>query len=195
MERKAIYPGSFDPVTNGHLDIVQRAARMFDTLIVAVGRNAGKSPLFGADERVELLTQVCREWPNVVVTSFDNRLLVDFAREQNAQVILKGLRAVSDFEYEFSMALANRKLAPNIETMFLMTNAEHLYLSSSLVKEIARLGGDVSQLVPPIVELRLRDTLRAMPAVTAQRTEVVGETTGVNVGGNGFEPMEKPRVE
>ena len=180
MERRAVYPGSFDPVTSGHLDIVRRAANLFDTLIIAVGKNAGKNPFFSAEERVELLQMACSEWPNVVVRAFDNRLLVDFAQEERAQVIIKGLRAVSDFEYEFSMALANHKLAPHIETMFLMTSAEHLYLSSSLVKEIARLGGDVSSLVPPIVESRLRDTLREANDLLT---------------GNGFEPVEKTRSE
>ncbi len=151
----AVYPGSFDPVTSGHLDIIARAARTFDALIVAVGRNAAKAPLFPAEERLEMLEEVCRPWPNVRVDVFEG-MLVSYAREHGARVLIKGLRAVSDFEYEFQMALANRQLAPDIETLFMMTSAEHLYLSSSIVKEIARLGGDVSALVPASVERRLR---------------------------------------
>jgi pantetheine-phosphate adenylyltransferase len=155
----ALYPGSFDPATNGHLDVIRRAAATFDRLIVAVGRNSGKNPLFTAEERVALLRECCAPWENVIVTSFEG-MLVTFAREQGARVLIKGLRAVSDFEYEFQMALANHQLAPDIETLFMMTSAEHLYLSSSIVKEIARLGGDVSALVPPVVERNLREKLR-----------------------------------
>ncbi|MDX2284062.1 MAG: pantetheine-phosphate adenylyltransferase [Bacteroidia bacterium] len=159
MSRKiAVYPGSFDPATNGHLDIIRRGAASFDELIVAVGRNSGKNPLFDATERVELLRECCAEWENVRVVSFDG-MLVNFVASQGARVILKGLRAVSDFEYEFQMALANRHLAPEVETLFMMTSAEHLYLSSSIVKEIARLAGDVSALVPTIVERRLKEKL------------------------------------
>jgi len=155
----ALYPGSFDPATYGHLDIIQRGAETFERLIVAVGRNAGKNPLFDVEERVAMLKDCCSTWPNVAITSFDG-MLVTFARSQGARVLLKGLRAVSDFEYEFQMALANRQLAPDIETLFMMTSAEHLYLSSSIVKEIARLGGDVSALVPEPVERRLRERLK-----------------------------------
>jgi pantetheine-phosphate adenylyltransferase, bacterial len=156
----AIYPGSFDPATNGHMDVITRAAGLFDRLIVAVGRNSGKSPLFTPDERVALLREVCADagLTNVEVDAFEG-MLVDYARKQGARVVVKGLRAVSDFEYEFQMALANHHLAPDVETLFLMTSAEHLYLSSSIVKEIARLKGDVSALVPPRVESRLREVL------------------------------------
>jgi pantetheine-phosphate adenylyltransferase len=154
----AVYPGSFDPATNGHLDIIRRGAVTFDRLVVAVGRNSGKNPLFTATERVAMLQQCCLAWPNVTVVAFDG-MLVNFAREQGARVLIKGLRAVSDFEYEFQMALANRQLAPDIETLFMMTSAEHLYLSSSIVKEIARLGGDVSALVPSLVEKQLKEKL------------------------------------
>lgn len=152
----AVYPGSFDPATNGHMDVIERAATTFDRLVVAVGRNSSKTPLFSPDERVALLQQCCEPWPNVSVTTFDG-MLVSFAREQGAQVLIKGLRAVSDFEYEFQMALANRHLAADIETLFMMASAEHLYLSSSIVKEIARLGGDISALVPPLVEAKLSE--------------------------------------
>jgi pantetheine-phosphate adenylyltransferase len=157
----AVYPGSFDPATNGHLDVIERAAATFDRVIVAVGRNAGKSSaLFAVEERLEMLREVCQPWKNVSVDAFDG-MLVAYAREQGARVVIKGLRAVSDFEYEFQMALANKQLAPDIETLFVMTSAEHLYLSSSIVKEIARLGGDVGALVPPGVERRLRERLFA----------------------------------
>ncbi len=152
----AVYPGSFDPTTNGHLDVIERAATTFDRLVVAVGKNSTKTPLFTPDERVELLRRCCEPWPNVSVTTFEG-MLVNFARDQGAGVLIKGLRAVSDFEYEFQMALANRHLASDIETLFMMASAEHLYLSSSIVKEIARLGGDVSALVPPLVEAQLRE--------------------------------------
>lgn len=152
----AVYPGSFDPTTNGHLDVIQRAATTFDRLVVAVGRNSTKTALFSPEERVELLRRCCEPWPNVSVTTFEG-MLVNFARAQRAQVLIKGLRAVSDFEYEFQMALANRHLAADIETLFMMASAEHLYLSSSIVKEIARLGGDISALVPPLVEAQLHE--------------------------------------
>jgi pantetheine-phosphate adenylyltransferase len=150
----AVYPGSFDPTTNGHLDVIQRAAATFDRLVIAVGRNSTKTPLFSPEERVEHLQRCCEMWPNVSVTTFDG-MLVSFARTQGARVLIKGLRAVSDFEYEFQMALANRHLAADIETLFMMASAEHLYLSSSIVKEIARLGGDISALVPPLIEAQL----------------------------------------
>ena len=158
----AVYPGSFDPVTSGHQDVIMRAARLFDSVVVAVGRNANKAALFSVEERLEMLREVCAPFPNVRVDSFDG-MLVGYARARGARVVVKGLRAVSDFEYEFQMALANRQQAPDIETLFLMTSTEHLYLSSSLVKEIARLGGDVSALVPPPVERQLREKLGTPP--------------------------------
>lgn len=152
--RVAVYPGSFDPVTNGHLDVIERASRLFDRVVVAVGRNAGKAPLLDPEERVELLRTSCARWPNVEAVCFDG-MLVSFARDQGAGVLIKGLRWISDFEYEFQMALANRHLAPDIETLFLMTSAEYQFLSSSIVKEIARVGGDIVPLVPPAVARRL----------------------------------------
>lgn len=157
--RTAIYPGTFDPVTCGHVDVVERAARVFDRLIVAVADNAAKSPLFTVPERVALLTEVTSEHTNVTVTSYQG-LSVDFARSQGATVLIRGLRAVSDFEYEFQMALMNRHLAPDIETVLIMTDAEKAFLSSSTVKEVARLGGDVHGLVPVAVERALQ-ALRA----------------------------------
>jgi pantetheine-phosphate adenylyltransferase len=151
----AVYPGSFDPVTSGHCDIIARAAGMFETLIVLVAANSSKAPLFTADERADLLRRACEGMDNVRVETLPPALLVDFAARHGARVIVKGLRAVSDFEYEFQMALLNRRLRPEVETIFLMTAAEHSYLSSSIVKEIARLGGDITGLVPDAVRTAL----------------------------------------
>lgn len=147
----AIYPGSFDPVTSGHLDVIERAAHLFDEVIVAVAPNLQKQNLFTNDERLEMLRQVCADFPNISVDSFSG-LLVNYAGARGARCIIKGLRAVSDFEYELQMAQLNRRLAPDIHTVFLMTTTEHSFLSSSIVKEIARLGGDIRGLVPPAVE-------------------------------------------
>ncbi len=155
----AVYPGSFDPVTSGHFDIIERAAGMFETLIVLVAANSTKTPLFTAEERAELLRESCAGLPNVKVELLPNVLLVDFVVECGAKVIVKGLRAVSDFEYEFQMALLNRHMQPQVETIFLMTAAEHSYLSSSIVKEIARLGGDIAGLVPEPVRPALQRKL------------------------------------
>lgn len=149
--KTAIYPGSFDPVTSGHYDLIVRASRLFGRLIVAVAPNPAKVSLFTVEERLAMLQEVCASLPNVQVEYFDE-LLVDFAMKRNAQVIVKGLRAVSDFDYELQMALTNRRLCPQIETVFMMTNSEYVFLSSSLVKEIARLGGNVQGLVPKAVE-------------------------------------------
>jgi pantetheine-phosphate adenylyltransferase len=154
-QRIAVYPGSFDPVTNGHLDVIRRAAGIFDKVIVGVGLNAGKSPLFTAEERVSLIEAAVSDLGNVEVESFDG-MLVAFAKQHGASVLVKGLRAISDFEYEFQMALANRHLDPTVETMFLMTSAEYQFLSSSIVKEMVRVGGDCSPLVPSVVMTALR---------------------------------------
>ena len=151
----AIYPGSFDPVTNGHLDLIERGAKLFDRLIVSVLRNAEKEPLFGVNERVEMLLEATAKWPNVEADVFEG-LLVDYARRKEAQVVLRGIRAVSDYEYELQMALMNRKLEPNLETVFMMPAETYSYISSRLVKEVFRLGGDISNLVPPNVLERLR---------------------------------------
>jgi len=151
----AIVPGSFDPITNGHLDIIQRAAHLFEHVTVAVAINSGKAPLFPLEERVEMAREVCGNLLNVSVETFDG-LLVEYAVRRGATAIVKGLRAVSDFEYELQMALMNRRLYPGVETVFMMTGAEYSYLSSSIVKEIARLGGSVEGLVPDSVRQRLR---------------------------------------
>jgi pantetheine-phosphate adenylyltransferase len=151
----AIYPGSFDPVTNGHLDLIERAAKIFDRLIVAVLRNLDKAPMFTLEERVEMLREATRPWANVEVDVFAG-LLVDYAQKRNASIILRGIRAISDYEYELQMAMMNRKLGPNLETVFMIPAEAYSYLSSRLVREIARLGGPVEGLVPPAVEQRLR---------------------------------------
>jgi len=144
----AVYPGSFDPITIGHYDIISRAAHMYEKVIVVVAVNSSKSPVFNLDERIEMLQIACRDLPNVAIEPLAGGLLVNFAQERGAEIILKGLRAVSDFEYEFQMAHINRRLRPNIETVFLMASAEHSFLSSSIVREIARLGGEFEGLVP-----------------------------------------------
>lgn len=143
----AVYPGSFDPVTCGHLDIIERSSKLFDTVYVAVLQNSSKTPLFSVEERKELIKRVTAHLDNVIIADF-NGLLVEFAKNVGAKVIVKGLRAVSDFEYEFQMALINRKLEGEIETMFLMTSAQNQYLSSSIVKDVARYGSCLSGLVP-----------------------------------------------
>jgi pantetheine-phosphate adenylyltransferase len=147
---KAIYPGSFDPVTNGHLDIIKRCSEIVKELTVAVLENPRKKALFSVEERVEMLKRITAPFPNVTVDYFSG-LLIDYAQKKNIFLIIKGLRAISDFEFEFQMALANRKLNPNIETLFMMTSNNYSYLSSSIVKEVASFGGDFSDLVPPEV--------------------------------------------
>ena len=147
---RALYPGSFDPVTNGHLDVLVRAARLFDEVVVAVAYNPAKQGLFTPPERVRLLEEATRDIPNVKVTHFEG-LLVEFARSRKANALIRGLRAVSDFEFEFQMALMNRSLEPELETLFLMPSEEYTYLSSRMVKEVARLGGVVSRFVPHCV--------------------------------------------
>jgi pantetheine-phosphate adenylyltransferase len=151
----AIYPGSFDPVTNGHLDLIARGAMIFDKLIVAVAHNMEKDPLFAVEERVELLETTTFDWKNVEVDVFDG-LLMDYARSKNARVVVRGIRAVSDYEYELQMAMMNRHIEPLVETVFMLPAQQYSYLSSRLVKELARLGGAIKDLVPPIVEERLR---------------------------------------
>lgn len=157
--RTAIYPGSFDPVTNGHIDVIRRAALLFDRLVIAVAANSEKSPLFSTEKRVRLIQESLADLPGVEVTTFQG-LLVDFARAQGAAAIVRGLRAVTDFEYEFQMALMNRTLDGHMETVFLAAREEYTYLSSRIIKEVARLGGGFGRFVPPPVEAALREALR-----------------------------------
>jgi pantetheine-phosphate adenylyltransferase len=152
--KRAIYPGSFDPVTNGHLDVIERARKLFDEVVVAVAHNDEKQALFSLEERLELLQQSIGKVDNVRIAQFDG-LLVEFAAAEKASAVVRGLRAVSDFEFEFQMALMNRKLNAQVETIFLMPKEEYTYLSSRIIKEIARLGGDVSTFVPPVVSKAL----------------------------------------
>ncbi len=147
MMNIAIVPGSFDPVTNGHLDIIKRTSELFDVVYVSILSNSSKNPLFTVEERILLIERVTRDLPNVKVEGFTG-LLVDYARNKGAKFIVKGLRAVTDFEYEFQMSLTNKQLAPEIETFFITTNANYAYLSSSIVKEVARYGGDFTEMVP-----------------------------------------------
>lgn len=153
---RVLYPGSFDPVTNGHLDVLQRASRLFDEVIVAVAHHNAKQALFTVEQRVHLLRQSTGHLQNVRITSFEG-LLVNFAKEQGAQALIRGLRAVSDFEFEFQMALMNRSLQPDLETLFLMPSEEYTYLSSRMVKEVSRLGGDVARFVPECVVPALKN--------------------------------------
>lgn len=157
--RVAVYPGSFDPVTLGHLDIIKRTAQMFDRVIVGVLNNRSKSPLFTAKERVAILQEVTKEFPNVEVQDFEG-LLIDFVRQNGADVVVRGLRAITDFEYELQMAQTNRVMAPEIDTIFLTTNLKYSYLSSSIVKEIAEYGGDITEFVHPAVAEKVRERIR-----------------------------------
>jgi pantetheine-phosphate adenylyltransferase len=168
MSTLAIYPGSFDPLTNGHVDIITRGARLFDRIIVAILVNADKAPLFTVAERVDIARAVFRGRPNVEVDTFDG-LLVDYVERQQAQVIVRGLRAVSDFEFEFQMALMNRRLNGAIETVFMMPAEQYTYISSRLIKEVFSLGGRVNGLVPDMVEARLREKLSAHPTGAGQK--------------------------
>lgn len=146
-----IYPGSFDPVTNGHLDVIKRSAQLVDTLVVGILQNPNKKALFSVEERIYLLQESCKDIPNLKIEAFSG-LLVDFAKEQNADLIIRGLRALTDFEYELQMAQINKNLGAHIETIFLVTDVKYSFLSSSAIKEVAEFGGDVSKFVPPIVE-------------------------------------------
>ena len=166
--RRAIYPGSFDPVTNGHLDVIERAAKLFDEVIVAVAVNSQKQPLFTTEERLELLRETTVAHGGRVRLAQLEGLLVDYARTVEAGAIIRGLRAVSDFEFEFQMALMNRKLEANVETIFLMPKEEYTYLSSRIIKEIARLGGDVASFVPECVSKALQGKYPPRAALTVE---------------------------
>ncbi len=160
MCQKAIYPGSFDPVTYGHIDLIKRAQDIFPELIVAVAHNPHKKPLFSVRERVDMLKEATRDFKGITIDDFDG-LVVDYARKNKAHVLIRGLRMISDFEYEFQMALTNRKLAPDIETIFLMPQESYSYISSRLLKEAASLGADLSSFVPDYVEQALKSKLKA----------------------------------
>lgn len=155
---RAVYPGSFDPVTNGHLDIIRRSRCLADELIVGVLNNKAKTPLFSVEERVKMLEEMTKNMPGVKVVPFEG-LLVDFAKEMSAGIVVRGLRAVTDFEYELQMAQTNNKLSPELETVFLTTSLEYSYLSSTIVKEVAAFGGDISQFVPETIERRIQEKI------------------------------------
>src|ERR1043165_6492078 len=161
--RTAIYPGSFDPLTNGHLDVIERATKLFDRVIVAVASNEGKQPLFTFEERLDMVRRSIRHVPNAEADSFDC-LLVDYVNRRSAQAIVRGLRAVSDFEFEFQLALMNRKLNEKVETIFMMPKDTYTFLSSRIIKEIARLGGDISAFVPAHVQTALVSKVKHLPA-------------------------------
>ena len=156
VTRTILYPGSFDPVTNGHINLIHRGLVVFDRMIVAVAHNARKTPLFTPDERIRMIRDSIGEEPRVEITTFEG-LLVDYAKHRNVNAVMRGLRALSDFEFEFQLAHMNRRLAPNIETVFMMTGEEHFYVSSSLVREIAQFGGNLTGLVPANVEMALNE--------------------------------------
>jgi pantetheine-phosphate adenylyltransferase len=157
VTRRAIYPGTFDPITNGHLDIIERSAKLFDEVVVALLLNIEKQPMFSTEERVAMIRDIIR-WDNVRVDTFEG-LLVDYAVEQQAQVIVRGIRAISDYEYELQMALMNRRMEPGVETVFLMAAEDYSYLSSRLIKEVFKLGGSITGLVPDLVERRMEEKL------------------------------------
>ena len=156
---KAIYPGTFDPITNGHTDLIVRATRIFDQVVVAIAANPSKNPLFSVDERIDMVRQVCHGLVEIEVMGFDG-LLIEFVKEQDAQVVIRGLRAVSDFEFEFQLASANRRLSPDVETVFMTPSENHTFTSASLVKEIANFGGDVSSFIDPRVNQLLVQKLQ-----------------------------------
>jgi pantetheine-phosphate adenylyltransferase len=162
MKRIAVYPGSFDPITYGHIDLIERTVGMFDELIIAVARNVKKDGFFTVPERLEMISDLTKDYKSISVDSFDG-LLVDYVRDKDAHCVVRGLRAFSDFEYEFQMALTNRKLNDEYETIFLMTHESYSFISSSLVKELIEFGGDISAFVPPLVEQRLKEKTLLRP--------------------------------
>ena len=169
MKRTAIYPGSFDPVTNGHLDIVERGLKLFDRIIVAIMHNPGKEGLFTIEERLQMLESAMKKFPDVEIDTFDG-LTVEYAKKRKAQGILRGLRAMSDFEYEFQMALMNRKLNREVQTIFLMTGFRWIYTSSSIIKEAARFGGNVNGMVPPLVQRKLKEKFSRVSAAAKKKS-------------------------
>jgi pantetheine-phosphate adenylyltransferase len=170
----AIYPGSFDPLTNGHLDLIERGSKIFDRLIVAILRNTEKTPLFSLAERREMMVAMTEQWDNVSVDTFEG-LMVDYAVKVKATAVLRGIRAISDYEYELQMALMNRKLAPNLETVFMMPAEAYSYLSSRLVREIAQLGGPINGLVPDLVEQKLHEKIEPALKFEEVRTSRTGK--------------------
>ena len=160
MNRIAIYAGSFDPVTNGHIDIAERGARLFDKIIVTISVNPGKTPLFTVEERIEMLRDSFHDLPNIEVDTFQGGLTVEYAKSKGAVAMLRGMRAVSDFDAEFQLALMNRRLNRDVQTVFLMTGGRWIFLSSSIIKEAAQFGGDITGMVPPIVEEKLKEKFR-----------------------------------
>jgi pantetheine-phosphate adenylyltransferase len=165
QSRIAVYPGTFDPITNGHLDVLHRAMTMFDRIIILVAKNSAKQPMFSEQERLQMIQETVSAWPVVTAESFQG-LTVDYAVKRNAVAIIRGLRAVSDFEYEFQIALMNRKLAPEVATVFLMPNEKYTYLNSSIIREVARLGRNVSEFVPQAVAARLQEKFPITPSPT-----------------------------
>lgn len=159
MKRTAVYPGSFDPFTNGHLNIINRAMRVFDEIIVSVAHNVSKKTIFTLDERVELIQQIFEDYPQIKVDSFHG-LLVEYARQKGTNILLRGMRSVSDFEYELQMAISNKTLNPELETVFMVTDSQYTHISSSLIKEIVTLGGSAKHLVPELVETKLIEKLQ-----------------------------------
>ena len=166
----AIYPGSFDPPTNGHLDLIERGSKMFEQLVVAILRNSEKSPMFSLPERLEMLRELTSDWPNVRIDTFDG-LMVEYAKSIDAMCVLRGIRAISDYEYELQMALMNRKLEPTLETVFMMPAVKYSYVSSRLVREVAQAGGSIKDLVPEAVEQKLREKLD--PAYKLRDTKIL----------------------
>lgn len=160
--RTALYPGSFDPITNGHIDIIERASKIFDQLVVAILVNKRKPTLFSVEERIQMIREATRRWPSVEVDHFEG-LLVDYARRRGVHTIVRGLRAVTDFEFEFQMALTNRQLDPEFESIFLMTRNEHAYLSATIVREVAQFGGSLDKFVPPYVARKLMEKYAKRP--------------------------------
>lgn len=169
MKRIAIYPGSFDPVTNGHLDIVERGLKLFDRIIVAIMHNPVKKGLFTIEERVQMLESVLKKFPNVEIDTFDG-LTVEYANKRKANGILRGLRALSDFEYEFQMALMNRKLNREVQTVFLMTGLRWIYTSSSIIKEAAQFGGNINGMVPPLVQRKIKEKYGKLSTATKKKS-------------------------